>query len=78
MDTQTLYRSKLVTIPEAVGKIKSHQTVGVAMAASEPPGLLAELGNHRDRLDDVHVWVCLPLGSYSFVLDPSHGWALLH
>ena len=70
MDAQTLYRSKLVTIPEAVGKIKSHQTVGVAMAASEPPGLLAELGNHRDRLDDVHVWVCLPLGSYSFVLDP--------
>ena len=71
MDTQSLYRSKHVTIPEAVGKIKSHQTVGVAMAASEPPGLLSELGNHRDRLDDVHVWVCLPLGSYSFVLDPS-------
>jgi len=71
MDSQTLYRSKLVTIPEAIGKIKSHQTVGVGMAASEPPGLLAELGNHRDRLDDVHVWVCLPLGSYSFVLDPS-------
>jgi acyl-CoA hydrolase len=70
MDAQTLYRSKLISIPEAVGKVKSHQTVGVAMAASEPPGLLNELGNHRDRLNGVHVWVCLPLGSYSFVLDP--------
>ena len=71
MDTKELYHSKLLSIPEAVGKVKSHDRVGVAMAASEPPGLLSELGNHRDRLEDVHVWVCLPLGSYSFVLDPS-------
>ena len=64
------YKSKLITIAEAVGKVKSHQTLSVAMAASEPPGLLGELGNQRDRLEDVKVWVCLPLGAYSFVLDP--------
>jgi acyl-CoA hydrolase len=71
MNPGDLYRQKLISIPEAVSKLQSHQTLGLAMAASEPPGLMNELGNHRDRLEDVHVWVCLPLGSYSFVLDPT-------
>lgn len=71
MDAQELYKQKLISIPDAVGKLQSHQTLGVAMAASEPPGLLTELGNHRDRLEDVKVWVCLPIGAYSFVLDSS-------
>ena len=66
-----MYRSKVVHHPRSRGEDQITRPVGVAMAASEPPGLLNELGNHRDRLEDVHVWVCLPLGSYSFVLDPS-------
>lgn len=70
MDTKSLYQSKLITIPEAIGKVQSHHKVVFAMAASEPPGLMTELGNHRDRLEDVNVWLCLPLGFYSFVLDP--------
>lgn len=70
MSFEAVYRSKLISIPEAVGKLQSHQTLGVAMAASEPPGLLSELGKHRDRLEVVSVWVCLPIGSYDFVLDP--------
>ena len=70
MDPQELYRQKLLSIPEAVNLVQSHQTIGVAMAASEPPGLLAELSNHRDRLVDVTVWVCLPLRQYDFILKP--------
>lgn len=71
MNISEIYRQKLVSIPEAVGKLQSNQTLGVAMAASEPPGLLTELGKHRDRLENLRVWVCLPLGTYDFVLDPS-------
>jgi len=71
MNPGDLYLQKRISIPEAIGKIQSHQSVGVAMAASEPPGLLTELGKHRDRLEDVSVWICLPMGSYHFVLDPS-------
>ncbi len=70
MNPQELYRQKLLTIPEAVALVHSHQTIGVAMAASEPAGLLAELGNHRSRLEDVTVWVCLPLRQYDFILQP--------
>ena len=71
MNPGDLYKQKLISIPEAVAKIQSHQTVGVAMAAAEPPGLLNALASQRDRLEDVRVWVCLPIGSYDFVLDPS-------
>ena len=70
MNPQDLYKSKLLSIPEAVSLVQSHQTIGTAMAAAEPNGLLTELGNHRDRLEDVTVWVCLPLRLYDFILKP--------
>ena len=70
MDPAELYRQKLVSIPEAVGLVQSRQTIGVALAASEPPGLLGELSNHKDRLENVTVWVALPLRPYDFVYQP--------
>lgn len=70
MDKRNLLKEKLITIPEAVGMVQSHHNIGTAMAASEPVGLLTELGKHRERLLDVRVWVCLPLRLYDFVLEP--------
>ena len=70
MDPKELYRQKLLSLPEAVSLVHSHQTIGTAMAAAEPNGLLTELGRHRDRLEDVTVWVCLPLRLYDFILKP--------
>ena len=70
MKSNRMYQEKLLSIPEAVGLVQSHHTIGSAMAASEPVGLLTELGNHRQRLRDVTVWVCLPLRLYDFVLQP--------
>ena len=67
---QELYGRKRISIPDAVSMVHSHQTIGVALAGSEPPGLLSELGNHKDRLEEVHVWVALPLRPYDFVLKP--------
>jgi acyl-CoA hydrolase len=70
MNPQDIYKSKLLSVPEAVALVQSHQTVGTAMAAAEPAGLLTELAKHRDRLEDVTVWVCLPLRRYDFILKP--------
>ena len=70
MYDRTIYAKKLLSIADAVGLVQSHQTIGVAMAASEPAGLLTELGRQRERLSDVTVWVCLPLRPYDFVLRP--------
>ena len=44
MDSKELYRRKLISIPEAVGLVRSHQIIGTAMAAAEPTGLLTALG----------------------------------
>ena len=71
MDPKVLYQQKRMTIPEAVALVQSGQTIGVAMAASEPPGLLAELGRHADRLDDIKIWVCLPMRPYDFNTNPA-------
>ena len=70
MNPQELYKQKLLSIPETVSLVRSHQTIVAAMAASEPVGLLSELGNHKGRLENVTVWVCLPLRLYDFVLEP--------
>ncbi len=70
MKMHNLLKEKLISIPEAVGLVQSHHNIGTAMAASEPVGLLTELGKHKDRLVDVRVWVCLPLRLYDFVLKP--------
>lgn len=70
MKTDKLLKEKLISIPDAVGMVRSGLNVGTAMAASEPVGLLTELGKHKDRLHDVAIWVCLPLRLYDFVLKP--------
>lgn len=67
-DAQSLYREKLLTIPETVSRIVSRQTIGTGLCASEPVGLLTELGRQAGRLEDVSVWVCLPLRPYDFLV----------
>ena len=65
-----IYKRKLLSVSDAVGLVQSRQTVAVAMAASEPPGLLTELGRQGLRLEDMHLWVCLPMREYEAVLNP--------
>lgn len=70
MSSLETYKRKLVSLPEAVSKIQSNQTIGVAIAASEPVGLLNELANQKDRLENVVFWTCLPMRGYDVFLDP--------
>jgi acyl-CoA hydrolase len=70
MDGLTEYKNKLVSLKEAVGKIQSSQTVCVAMAGAEPPGLLTTLAGERDRLQNVTLWTCLPMRAYDIFLKP--------
>jgi acyl-CoA hydrolase len=70
MTPTELYKQKRLSIPEAVSLVQSHQTIAVGLAGSEPPGLLGEQGNHKDRLEDVAIWIALPLRQYDFVLKP--------
>lgn len=63
------YDEKLISIPDAVSMVNSHQIIGTAIAASEPAGLLTELANQKDRLIDVHTWVCLPMRAYEYATN---------
>ena len=69
MNVGKKYQEKLITIPEAVSKVKSNQKVVTAMAASEPQGLLHELENRSDELENVNIVSCLMMGDYNF-LEP--------
>lgn len=64
MDVKELYRQKLISIEEAVQMVKSRDKVCLAMAGSEPRGLLSALGKRKDELEDVHLLSCLILGDY--------------
>jgi len=64
------YNRKLISLEEAISQIKSHQTICVAMAGAEPPGLLEELGRQAHRLEDVTTWTCLPMRPYDAFLKP--------
>jgi acyl-CoA hydrolase len=64
------FNRKLVSLEEAISKIKSNQTVCVAMAGAEPPGLLEELGRQGRRLENVTTWTCLPMRLYEAFLNP--------
>ena len=70
MPSKYNFQGKLISVSEAVLKIKSRDRIGLAIAASEPYGLLTELANHKDRLIDVHTWVCLPMRSYEYANNP--------
>lgn len=70
MTSKFNYDGKLISISEAVKKIQSGDRIGLAIAASEPCGLLTELAKQKDRLQDVHTWVCLPMRSYEYAVSP--------
>lgn len=70
MSVQAQINDKLISIEEAVGKIKSGQTIGVGIAGSEPVGLLTALANRAAEVNDVHFWTCLPMRSYDIFAKP--------
>lgn len=67
MDSAAEYKSRLISINEALSKIKTDDTVVAAMAASQPPGLLSSLHLIKDNVKNVKVITCLLLKNYDFL-----------
>lgn len=72
MDWQQVYKSKLICREEALGMIASGDQVISAMAAAEPRGILTELHTIADRVKDVTVVTCLPMGSYEYFSNSAY------
>ncbi len=64
------YKAKLISAAEAARMVKSHQTVGVGIAGSEPVGLLTAMAQRAQDVEDVHFWTCLPMRIYDIFAEP--------
>lgn len=65
------YRHKVISIEEALAKIKSNDCVISAMAGAEPKGILEQLHTIADRVQNVAVSTCLPLHNSKWYTDPA-------
>ena len=70
MNYQDVYRSKLVTVDDAVSHIGTHDDVIVAMCASEPQGCMSRFHIVADRVENVRVFSVLTLKPYDFYMKP--------
>lgn len=67
---QDIFKKKLISIKDAVGKIKSNTDVIVAQCASEPQGCMDQFHIVKDRVENVKVFSVLTLKPYEFYLNP--------
>jgi acyl-CoA hydrolase len=68
MNAQDIYKSKLVSIDEAVSHIESDNDVIVAQCASEPQGCMSRFHIVADRVRNVRVFSVLTLKEYDFYM----------
>ena len=74
MDHQAMFRSKQVTIEQALTKVKTGDHIVVALAAAEPQGFMSSLHTIASRVKDVVVSTCLNMQNYPFFVEPAmHG-----
>jgi acyl-CoA hydrolase len=60
------YKKKSLAVEEVVSKIKSDDTVVVAMASAQPQGFLSNLHLLKDKVSNVTIISCLLLKEYEF------------
>lgn len=66
MNLKDLYNSKVITVEEALNKIKSKDNIVTALSAAEPKEILSKLHTIAHNVKDVNVSTCLPLGNYEY------------
>ncbi len=65
-DYNKTFENKVISIEEAISKIQSNSTIVCGMCASEPQGIMSQMHERADEVENVKVYSCLPLGDYKF------------
>lgn len=65
------YRNKLISIEQALARIKSGDCIVSALGAAEPNGMLDQLHTIADRVSGVAVSTCLPMRPFKWFMDPA-------
>src|SRR5262245_11099016 len=69
MDTQALYRSKLVSVDDAIAHVRSGSRLFLGSGCAEPQSLVRALCGQADRLTDVEVCSLLTFGIADYVQE---------
>lgn len=69
---QTIYDSKKITVDEALDLVESNNNIVSALAGAEPSEFLSRLHERADKVNNVVVTTCLPMGKYEYFSDPKH------
>ena len=70
VDFQRMYRDKLATVDQVLDLLKSGDEIVVGVGPSESVALLEKLHTIWERVENVTVLSCLPMGPYEFA-NPS-------
>ncbi len=71
MNARYDYRAKVISIEEALSKIKSNDMIISGLAGAEAKGILEALHTIADRVTNVSVATCLPLHNGRWFTDPA-------
>ncbi len=63
------YQRKLITVDQALGMINSEDNIVSALGACEAQYILSKLHNISDRVRNVNVTTCLPMGKYEYFMN---------
>lgn len=66
------YKDKLITVEEALSKIKSRDTIVTGLGAAEAREICSKLHTIANRVEDVHLTNCLPMSSYEFITNSEY------
>lgn len=72
MKIKELYKSKFITLNDALNMVKSGDHIVSGLAASEPKEFLSELHTLNEKVKDVHVLTCLPMSDYEYFMKPEY------
>ena len=66
------YQKKVVLVKDVLPLISSGDHIVSGLAGAEPQLILFQLHNEADRLRDVSIITCLPMGTYDFFGNPQY------
>lgn len=72
MKAKEQYATKVITVEEALSKIKSGDEIISALGAAEPRGFMERLHEVHQQVRDVTVVTCLPMGKYEYFTNPKY------
>ena len=72
MTKEELYRSKVISIDEALSKIKSGDFISCGAYGDEPLELLSNIHKIADRVENVRIWTHLTQRPYEYAFNDAY------